>query len=49
MSAAWCVGTSTGKSVPARGPLPMVRVVRDVEDTALTFSAAPNACTSVVT
>ena len=49
MSAEWCVGTSTGNSWPARGPEPMVRVDRAVEEVACTRRAGPRACTRVVT
>ncbi len=49
MSAAWCVGTSTGNSVPARGPEPITRVSRDFDATACTREAEPNAWSRVVT
>ena len=42
------VGTSTGKSVPASGPDPMVRVGNAVEPVAATDAIEPNAETSVV-
>ena len=48
MSAEWFVGTSTGNSVPAFGPEPIVRVARDFDAVAVTFATGPNACTRVV-
>ena len=48
ISAEWFVGTTTGKSVPAFGPEPIVRVARDFYAVAVTFATGPNACTRVV-
>ena len=48
-SALKCVGVSTGKVTPARGPEPITRWVRAVECVAATRFTGPRFCTSAVT
>ncbi len=43
-----CVGTLTGNSFPARGPVAIVRVLCPMEPTAATWENEPNRWTSVV-